>query len=122
MRFGVEHGDDEDRTNAEATREDGVDSRIGFGVVAKLRSVRADAGSGKAIASIERNAEVGSVKAGGGATDHFIAAHEGQGGRAGVRGIRGADHEFVEYKVESEVGREPGMDMLLEKAHEIGLA
>jgi hypothetical protein len=121
MRFGVEHGNDEDGADAEAPGKCGVDTRIGFGVAAKLRSMRADAGSGEAIASIEREAEIGSMESGGGAADHFIAAHKSQGGGAGVRGIRGADDEFIEHKVESEIGRESGLDVLLEKAREIGL-
>jgi hypothetical protein len=33
-----------------------------------------------------------------------------------VGGIGGADYEFVENKVESEVGRKPGEEVLLEGA------
>lgn len=83
--------------------------------------MRADAGSGEAIASIEREAEIGSVESGGGAADHFIAAHKSQGGGAGVRGIRGPDDKLVEHEVEREIGRESGPHVLLEQAREIGL-
>jgi hypothetical protein len=72
----IEDGNDQNGANAEAARDGGVDQRIGFSVGAKLGLARAETGAGKAIAGVERDAEVGSVKSGGGAADHFVAARQ----------------------------------------------
>jgi hypothetical protein len=79
----------------------------------------ADAGPGETIAGIERDAEIGSVKSGGCAVDHFIAAYERESGRTGMGGVGGADNKFVEHQIESEIGRKSGLDVLLKDVREI---
>jgi hypothetical protein len=56
------------------------------------------------------------VKSGGGATNHFVAAHERQGGGSGTGGLAGAHDQFMEHEIKSEFGRKAGLDLLLEHA------
>ena len=92
-----EDRNDEDGTDAEAARDGRIDSRIEFGVDGKLRLTSFKTGSREAVASIERDAKIGSELAGGGAADHLSVAHERESSGNGVCGLDGVNDHFVEH-------------------------
>jgi len=85
-----------------------------------LGSAGPDAGPRETIARVERDPEIGCVVSGGGAAYHFLATHKSESGGAGVSDAGSADNEFIEDEIQSKVGRESSLDVVLKKAREIG--
>jgi hypothetical protein len=115
----VEDGNDKDGADAEAAGDGGVNAGVELGIDGKLGLTGLKTGDGETVAGVEGDAESGGEVSGGGAANHFIAASEGQGGSAGASGFGGADYDFVEYQIESEVGRKTGEEVLLEEAGQV---
>jgi hypothetical protein len=59
----------------------------------------------ESVAGIERDPKVGSEISGGSAANHLVPTDESESGGSGMGSFGGADYEFVENQIESEVGR-----------------
>ena len=113
--ISCENRNDEDGTDAENAGNGGVDAGIELGIDGKLRLAGLEGGSGESVASIERDAEIGSEVSGGGTADHFVSADESESSGRGMSSLGGANDKLVENQIESEIGRKTSANVPLER-------